>query len=264
MSDCQTNPDVTTCNGFFAAISVFPLAFTPVRASVAQDMTPGCASLIESFFSPDRCSLKICGITTAADAQGLVDEKVAALGVNFWPLSKRYIDPDDAAAWLLAVSGSILRVGVFVNAETDFIAELYGRGLIDVAQLHGDECPSEMQLLLDRGIPCIKALGIHDANDLLSLKEYSNAQALLLDTAAPGVYGGTGSAFDWSLAIDAQMRMPSMPILLAGGISPENAGSAIDRVHPAAVDIASGAEISPGIKDMRKVRELQAIVTQKK
>lgn len=249
--------------GFSVAFLVFPLAFAGARASVAQTMSSECAHLIESFFSPDRCSLKICGITTTADAQGLVAEKVAALGVNFWPLSKRYIDPDDAAPWLLLVSGSIVRVGVFVNAGTDFIAELYGRGLIDVAQLHGDESPCEMQLLLDRGIPCIKALGIRDAVDLLRLNDYQRANALLLDTAAPGVYGGTGSAFDWSLAIAAQMRMPGMPILLAGGITPDNAAAAIARVHPAAIDIASGAEISPGIKDMRKVSELQAIVSQK-
>lgn len=216
--------------------------------------------LLASFFSPQRCSLKICGVTSAADAQGLVDCGVAALGVNFWPLSKRYISPDDAAPWLRAVRGSIVRVGVFVNASHDFIAELHAQGLIDVAQLHGDESAEDVQFLLEKNIPCIKAIGIRDEDDLAQLKLYQHAHALLLDTAAPGVYGGTGATFDWSLAIEAKFRLPTMPIVLAGGITPQNAAQAIATVHPAAIDIASGAESSPGVKDFAKVKALQEAV----
>jgi len=223
-------------------------------------MSSECDHLIESFLSTHRCSLKICGVTTASDALGLVDAGVAALGVNFWPLSKRFIDPDDAAPWLMELRGSIVRVGVFVNADLDFITELHSKGWIDIAQLHGDETPAEMTILLDRGIPCIKALGIRDAGDLSSLRDYEQANALLLDTAAPGVYGGTGATFDWSLANEAKKDFPSMPILLAGGITPANAADAIATVRPAAIDIASGAEISPGVKDFAKVGALQAIV----
>jgi phosphoribosylanthranilate isomerase len=204
--------------------------------------------------------LKICGVTSAADAQRLVDCGVAALGVNFWPLSKRYISPDDATPWLMAVRGSILRVGVFVNASVDFITELFAQGMIDVAQLHGDESPEELRQLLDRDIPCIKAIGIRDEDDLAQLAKYSAANALLLDTAAPGVYGGTGETFDWSLAIDAMLRQPDMPILLAGGITSNNAADAIATVHPAAIDIASGAESAPGVKDFEKVQALQQVI----
>lgn len=216
--------------------------------------------LLAAFFSSHRSSLKICGVTTAADAQGLVDCGVAALGVNFWPLSKRYITPDAAAPWLRAVRGSIVRVGVFVNASTDFIAEIYAQGLIDVAQLHGDESAAQIGELIEKKIPSIKAIGIRDMDDLAQLPAYQQANALLLDTAAPGVYGGTGATFDWSLAIQVHFRLPTMPILLAGGITPLNAAEAIAMVHPAAIDIASGAESAPGVKDFAKVKALQSII----
>jgi phosphoribosylanthranilate isomerase len=216
--------------------------------------------LLSSFLSSHQCSLKICGVTTAEDARELVRCGVAALGVNFWPLSKRYISPDDAAPWLREVSGAILRVGVFVNASIDFIAELHAQGCIDAAQLHGDESPDEMRQLSARGVPCIKAIGICDEDDLGKLVGYVAAKALLLDTAAPGVYGGTGATFDWSMAIEAMLRHPRMPILLAGGITPRNAAEAIAKVHPAAIDIASGGESAPGVKDFDKVRALQKIV----
>lgn len=219
------------------------------------------SALLASFFATDHCSLKICGVTRDADALGLIDCGVTALGVNFWPLSKRFIAPDDAASWLRSSAGRILRVGVFVNAATGYMAEIYQDGLIDVVQMHGDESPDDMRLLADAGIPCIKALGIHDAGDLVSLADYASARALLLDTAAPGVYGGTGATFDWSLAVEARRLQPQMPLLLAGGITPDNARAAIAMVRPAAIDIASGAESSPGVKDFDKVRALLSCMT---
>lgn len=212
--------------------------------------------LLETFFDPASCSLKICGVIRADDAQGLVDRKVHALGVNFWPLSKRFISPDDAAPWLRDVAGKILRVGVFVNARPDYIAEVFRSGIIDAAQLHGDESPGELAELQAMNIPCIKACGIRDAGDLDGLSHFAHADGLLLDTAAPGVYGGTGHAFDWSLAQQAGLLLPTVPLLLAGGITPANAAEAVSQVHPAALDVASGAEVSPGVKDFAKVDAL--------
>jgi phosphoribosylanthranilate isomerase len=114
-------------------------------------------TLMEKFFAADWVSLKICGITRAEDARGLVECGVEALGVNFWPLSKRFISPDDAAPWLHEVKGQIVRVGVFVNAQNDFIEELMRQDLIDVVQLHGDESSEQMAALQARGIPCVRA-----------------------------------------------------------------------------------------------------------
>ncbi len=212
--------------------------------------------LLETFLDPTSCSLKICGVTRADDARGLVDRMVHALGVNFWPLSKRFISPDDAAPWLRDVAGKILRVGVFVNARPDFIAEVFRSGIIDAAQLHGDESPGDLADLQALGIPCIKACGICDAGDLAELSHFAHADGLLLDTAAPGIYGGTGQAFDWSFAQQAGLLLPGVPLLLAGGITPANAAEAVRQVSPAALDVASGGEVSPGIKDFGKVDAL--------
>lgn len=221
-------------------------------------------SFLASFLSSAECSIKICGVTTAADARALVEHGITALGVNFWPLSKRFIAPDAAAPWLLEVSTKILRVGVFVNATSDLIAEIYAQGLIDLAQLHGDETPEQLSTLLAQGIPCIKALGLQDGSDIAQAQEYAGALGLLLDTAAPGIYGGTGATFDWALAGAVHQSMPEMPLLLAGGIHADNAESAVRAVRPCAIDIASGAEISPGVKDFVKVRAIQDAVNRAK
>jgi phosphoribosylanthranilate isomerase len=218
-------------------------------------------NLLDTFLSTEPCSLKICGVTRRDDALMLLEEHVPALGVNFWPLSKRFIAPDDAAAWLEEVAGRILRVGVFVNAERSYIEELMRSGIIDVAQLHGDESAEDVGFFHERGMPVIKAWGVKFDDDPSLATHYSLANAWLLDAPAAGQYGGTGATFDWSLAAQWRARYPQKPILLAGGITPANAAEAVRSVHPAALDVASGAEISPGIKDRQKVRALMAAIS---
>jgi len=210
--------------------------------------------LLDRFLDPATPSLKICGVTTPDDANRLVELGVEAMGVNFWPKSKRYLDPKQAA-WLKALKGQILRVGVFVNPDIDDAINLVRAGLIDVVQLHGDETPYKASSLTDWVIPFIKAFGVNSAADLTRASEYG-AAAVLLDAPAPGVYGGTGETFDWSVATAFIKQQPELPVILAGGIVPENAAAAIAQVRPAALDVASGAEISPGVKDFEKVRAL--------
>jgi phosphoribosylanthranilate isomerase len=206
---------------------------------------------LEQFLDPQQPSLKICGVTTRADAVKLVSLGVPALGVNFWPHSKRYASPEDVA-WLDALAGKILRVGVFVNADPELPIRLFNDGLIDLVQLHGDETPEDAAPFRDAGIPFIKAIGVSTKDDLARAIEFG-AAAILLDAHAPGVYGGTGEVFDWNVALDFKSRHPELPIILAGGIVKENAKAAVDTVRPAALDVASGAELSPGIKDFDKV-----------
>jgi phosphoribosylanthranilate isomerase len=181
---------------------------------------------------------------------------VHAVGFNFWPHSKRYLDPR-ANPWVKGLAGGILRVGVFVNEEGDLPYRLFGEGMIDVVQLHGDETAAVVGGFRKAGIPVIKALGVKDISDIDVAGGYGG-DAVLLDAHAPKVFGGTGETFDWSLAKCFSERFPSMPMILAGGITPENAGHAVAEVRPAALDVASGAEVSPGVKDFGKVAALLA------
>lgn len=206
---------------------------------------------LASFLDPDTVSLKICGVKTRDDAARLAEMGVDALGVNFWPHSKRYLTPD-AAHWLPDLAGKILRVGVFVNQPPALALRLVSDGWLDAVQLHGDETPETAAVFRDAGIPFIKAIGVKTQADLARASEFG-AAAILLDAHAPGIYGGTGEVFDWELASDFRRSHSLLPIILAGGIVPENAALAAMSVLPAALDIASGAEISPGIKDFNKV-----------
>jgi len=208
-----------------------------------------------NFLNTTQTSLKICGVTREDDAQRLVKLGVHALGINFWPQSKRYLSPDDARPMLASLAGKIVRVGVFVNAAPELPRQLIEDGLIDLAQFHGDESPGYCAAFADAKLPFIKAVGVDSSSSLDHILDY-RASAILLDTPAPGVYGGTGETFDWTHARDFILSHPDLPVLLAGGITPSNASEAIEMVHPAALDIASGAEVSPGVKDFDKVQEL--------
>lgn len=217
--------------------------------------------LLERFLDPSFVSLKICGILNREDADRLVALGVDALGVNFWPRSKRYLAPENAG-WLHDLAGRILRVGVFVNEDPALPLRLIREGLLDVAQIHGDETPEDALPYQNAGVPFIKGIGVKTKDDLERAVDF-RASAILLDAHAPGVYGGTGETFDWNAAVDFKSRHPDLPIILAGGIVPENAALAASTVRPAALDVASGAEISPGIKDFGKVSALLAALNRR-
>lgn len=207
-----------------------------------------------SFLNPSPTSLKICGVTLASDATRLAELGVDALGANFWPQSKRFLDPAQAD-FLKDLKGSILRVGVFVNAGHELPIRLYQEGFIDLVQLHGDETPEEAKLLVDAEVPFVKAIGVRGLADLAKARDFW-AEGILLDAHAPGIYGGTGQTIDWGLARKFVEEHPNLGLILAGGITPENVAEAIHAVRPAALDVASGAEIRPGVKDFTKVEAL--------
>ena len=211
------------------------------------------------FFDTTSTSLKVCGVTLACDAHQLVDLGIPALGINFWPKSKRYLAPKAATTFLPALQGHILRVGVFVNAPAEHVLELIDNNIIDVAQFHGDETPEYCAQFAQKAIPFIRAIGVKNADSLAQINKYQ-ANAILLDAHAPVHYGGTGDTFDWTLASKFIQQHPEIPVLLAGGITADNAAEATEQVHPAALDLASGSESAPGIKDFTKIRTIKAAI----
>jgi phosphoribosylanthranilate isomerase len=195
--------------------------------------------------------VKICGVTRVEDARMAWAAGADALGLNFYPRSPRYVTPETAAALARTrpALGSV--VGVFVNESPDVIrARVRDCGLTAV-QLHGDEPP---EACAGYGVPVIKALRVRGLEDVEKARTYvgvGDVAALLLDGAAPG-YGGGGVGFDWSLV--ARLADAGVPVLVAGGLHPGNVQEAVRATRPYGVDVASGVEVSPGIKNADAVR----------
>jgi phosphoribosylanthranilate isomerase len=194
--------------------------------------------------------VKICGVTRGEDAELAVSLGAWAIGFNLWPESKRYADPALAGGISHALHRRAERVGVFVNQPLDEIAGLVDTLGLTYVQLHGDEGPQFCSAVAQRtGARVIKAMRIAHASDLRELDRY-HTDLHLLDTAAKGFVGGSGQSWDWSLAAQ---RRSKIPFLLAGGLTPENVAEGIAAVHPWGVDVASGVESNPGIKDAAKL-----------
>lgn len=206
-------------------------------------------------FSNRHVSLKVCGVTKAADAEALAGMGIGAIGVNFWKSSKRYCSPEEAAPWLKELAGSLLRVGVFVNAEAELPRSLLEEGVIDMAQFHGDEDVAYCREFARDLLPFIKAFGVKDSASLRKVADFY-PDAVLLDAPAPGLYGGAGHVFDWNLADMFVRRYKHTPLFLAGGITVDNAAEAARLVRPAYIDVATGSESSPGVKDLDKCRRI--------
>lgn len=198
--------------------------------------------------------IKVCGVTLSDDAARVAAAGVDFIGFNFWPKSKRYLSPERAPllASIARGTGTAKIVGVFVNADVDEILAVTKRVDLDIIQLHGDESPEllkKISLAVYR--PVWKAIAVGSSRDVQNLDGWSS-EALLLDAPTPG-RGGAGAKFDWNLAREARERFPKRNFILAGGLNPENVGAAIQTVQPWAVDVASGIEVGPGIKDPAKL-----------
>jgi phosphoribosylanthranilate isomerase len=201
--------------------------------------------------------IKICGITNLKDALLAAALGADALGFIFYPKSPRALAPEAARAIIQQLPPFISTVGVFVDEEAATVRELAARVGLDWLQLHGKESPEYCRSL---GRRVIKGFRIKDQSSLGDLAIYRDAvQALLLDTYKKGQTGGTGESFDWQLAREARQFGP---IILAGGLKPDNVARAIKTAQPEAVDVASGVEAAPGEKDPEKLRAFfEAVVS---
>ena len=206
--------------------------------------------------------IKICGVRTREDALAAVDAGADALGFNFWKPGKRYLEPERAADIVEALPPFVVRVGIFVEENPEQIRNIVGRVGLHAIQVHGKTEPfentfAEIQDLLASWprislVPVIRPKNEDDLNHQLSRLRESGIPAgtFLLDTPCETLPGGTGKAFDWSLAASAKRYGR---VILAGGLHPGNVAEAIRTVRPYAVDVASGVEASPGIKDTEKM-----------
>ena len=193
---------------------------------------------------------KICGITRLEDAELAISFGAWAIGFILWPPSKRRVEPAVAAGIARQVRRKVETVGVFVNQPLDEIAQAVDVLGLSHVQLHGDEGPSFCTAVAQRtGAKVIKALRVGHAADIRDSERY-HTDYHLLDTSKSGAYGGTGQTWDWGLV---RRRRGKVPLILSGGLTSENVADGIAAVRPFAVDVASGVEASPGIKDPVRV-----------
>jgi len=196
--------------------------------------------------------VKICGITRLQDLHAACEAGADALGFVFYDKSPRNVSAAAAAELVRALPPFVQSVGLFVNAEPAFVEQVLRAVPLDLLQFHGDETPDDCARY---GRPYIKAVRVNQATDLLKCAaDFDAARGLLLDAYVPGVPGGTGERFDWSL-IPADLPKP---VVLSGGLAPDNVAEAVERVHPWAVDVSSGVEVSKGIKDAHKIAQFIA------
>jgi phosphoribosylanthranilate isomerase len=194
-----------------------------------------------------KTAIKICGITRVEDALVAAREGAHAIGLVFYRPSPRYIDPDAAAAIVRALPPFVTPVGLFVDADDEEVRSVATRAGVRLLQFHGNESAAFCERF---NLPYMKAVRVRPEVDLLQYAQtFHSAKALLLDAFREGLHGGTGAVFDWNL-IPAGLPLP---VVLSGGLTPENVTEAIRRVRPCAVDVSSGVEAQKGIKDAQKI-----------
>ena len=195
-----------------------------------------------------KTRVKICGITNVADGLAAAEAGADMIGLMFYESSPRHITLARAAEISRALPPFLMRVGVFVNAPADFVLRAISECNLTMLQFHGDETSD---FCTQFGLMNMKAIRVRDAGSLVQLENYQT-DAFLLDAHSKNGLGGTGKKFNWELAVEAQKF--GKPIFLAGGLTPENVADAVRKVHPFGVDVSSGVESAPGIKDHAKVK----------
>lgn len=201
----------------------------------------------------DRIQVKICGITNLADALVAIDCGADALGFNFYPGSRRYIDIETARDWIDKLPGDVCKVAVLVNSSLDEAIRINELRFIDALQLHGQESPEFCRGLAEKRVRFAKALRVTGERSLVDVPSYHTSM-LVLDSMTCGKFGGTGRTFPWEWARRFVKRHPGLNIVLAGGLTPENVAQAVSEVRPSGVDVTSGVESSARYKNRDRLR----------
>jgi len=196
--------------------------------------------------------IKVCGIRRTEDALLAAELGAWAVGFVFWPGSPRFIDPYRARTIAAALPPWLVPVGVFVDQPLEYIAGVASLVRLGAVQLHGSEAPEMVQRLEHR---VIKAIPMGADFDVSMMEAVPARAAVLLDAHDPERRGGTGTTIDWTRAAAAARRRP---VLLAGGLRPENVRTAVETVRPFGIDVSSGVESTPGVKDHARLRQLFA------
>ncbi len=192
--------------------------------------------------------VKVCGIRRMDDARLAAELGAAAIGFIFWPGSRRFIEPDAAAEISAALPADVLRVGVFVDQTPAGISDAAVRAGLQAAQLHGSEAVAEYLWL---GLTIVKAIAVPDRFDPAVVDAVPASVTVLLDAHDPVRHGGTGRTIDWQAAAAVAARRRT---ILSGGLTPDNVAAAASRVRPYMIDVSSGVESSPGVKDAARLR----------
>lgn len=200
-----------------------------------------------------RIRVKICGITNEADALAAIECGADALGFNFFQGSKRYVDVKTAADWISKLPEGITKVAVLVNPTWSEAINLAKERFIDALQLHGNEPPAFCQRLAESGISFAKALSVSEEESLVGTLHFFTS-TLILDSFSSHGFGGTGRIFPWALGQRFVKNHPTLRVILAGGLTPENVARAIQEVRPFGVDVTSGVEASPGRKNRDRLQ----------
>lgn len=203
-----------------------------------------------------RVRIKICGLCSGADAMAAAEAGADAIGLVFYPDSSRHVTPEQAVAISAQLPPFITRVALFLDASAAEVSTTCARLRPDLLQFHGRETP---RFCRSFGVPYVKAVPMADGAVDLSqwAADFHDARALLLDAHSPGQAGGGGQAFDWQ----GSTALASMPVIVAGGLAADNVGAAIDRFRPYAVDVSSGVESAPGVKDVARMNEFYNAVS---
>jgi phosphoribosylanthranilate isomerase len=208
---------------------------------------------LNSFFRKrsDHVRVKICGVKNEADAIAAIECGADALGFNLYPGSKRYIQWQKEAAWISRLPVGVSRIALIVNSTADEACQLLETDLFDGLQLHGEESKEFCESLVKCRKPVVKAVRLTSVELLERVRGYP-VFGFLIDSYREGMFGGTGERFDWTLLKGLNFEKP---LIVAGGLTPENVADAVREMRPYAVDVASGVENREGLKDKKKMQE---------